>query len=126
MGGKRAGRGGWGATGTPRLKGGRTTRRALTFPPPPSLLPPTPQFDRALAGEPARPKDPRKQVRLPNEIPLDREKSRQGDILRRVLHGSGEGEGAAPGGVAMGGARGAGDGSGSGGGKFRGGKKHRK
>jgi hypothetical protein len=114
-----------GATGTLRLYGGRTTRRALTFVPP-SLLPPTPQFDRALAGEPARPKDPRKQVRLPNEIPLDREKSRQGDILRRVLHGSGEGEGAAPGGVAMGGARGAGDGSGSGGGKFRGGKKHRK
>jgi hypothetical protein len=99
--------------------------RAHLRPPPPSF-PPTPQFDRALAGEPARPKDPRKQVRLPNEIPLDREKSRQGDILRRVLHGSGEGEGAAPGGVAMGGARGAGDGSGSGGGKFRGGKKHRK
>lgn len=78
------------------------------------------RFDRALAGEPARPKDPRKQVRLPNEIPLDREKTRQSDILRKVLHGSGEGEGAAPGGVASG----AGDGSG--GGKFRGGKKHRK
>lgn len=51
-----------------------------------------PQFDSALAGEPARPKDPRRTKRLPNEMGHASERARDSDMLRRVLGGSGEGE----------------------------------
>ncbi len=54
------------------------------------------QFDKRVEGEPARPKDPRKHVRLPNDVAPDAERTRQSGILTRVLRGAGEGEGAAP------------------------------
>lgn len=52
------------------------------------------KFDKQVQNEPARPKDPHKQKRFSNEISLNSEKSRQNDILKKVLHGDGEGESA--------------------------------
>lgn len=78
-------------------------RRPLTSRPLPPPFPPalsSPQFDRSLAGEPARPKDRRTTKRLPTALPAAVEKSRNASILKSVLGGSmGEGERAAAGGV---------------------------
>ncbi len=50
------------------------------------------QFDKSVSGEPSRPKDARKQKRLPNNIPMADEAQRHANILKTVLHGTGEGE----------------------------------
>lgn len=50
------------------------------------------KFDKTVPNEPSRPKDPHKQKRFPNETSITTEKSRQSDILKKVLHGDGEGE----------------------------------
>lgn len=65
-----------------------------------------PQFDRALSGEPALPKDPRRIKRMPNEAGHAVERARDTDILRRVLGGSGEGEAKRSGGGGGGGGSG--------------------
>lgn len=51
------------------------------------------RFDDQLKGEPKRPKDPRRQKRLPNFTGLDKEKVREANVLKKVLGASlGEGE----------------------------------
>lgn len=70
------------------------------------------RFDAIVAGEPPKPKDPRKHKRLPNEIPLFKERARDVDVLRKVLGGTGEGEKKASAGAGAGAAAG-----GAGGGK---------
>lgn len=50
------------------------------------------KFDAHLPGEPTRPRDPKKRKRMPVEESVDKEHQRDNDILRKVLHGSGEGE----------------------------------
>lgn len=57
------------------------------------------QFDKKVTGEPERPKDKRRLVRLPNEMGSQSEHARHSEILRRVLGGSGEGEKAGSAGV---------------------------
>jgi len=63
------------------------------------LAPLSSQFDAAVAGEPAKRKDPRRLKRLPNEVSAVHESKRSSDILRKVLGGSGEGESSRAGGV---------------------------